>query len=354
VGGGPGSGTRRPRCGRQGETTRRCGGAWGPGLVSGAQTAHDQPALPAVPTVLTGLGRGVLAGGRPARLVWGRARGGRCVARQAAWAAVSQGPRRWTPPPIVPDRGAAAGPPVRPHAAETRLGREGHGGPPLGPGVRLAPAALARGEGEQAGGGPGEARDRAAPVVAPVCRAVHRRVTRDDPVGGPDRRGQGPIGALRGSQGPNPTAAQVRAGPDRPAVRRGRQRAPARRGHPVTGAPRGRRSGRGPERPAPADAWAAAAPHRGASGPQRAWPPWPWCPRTRSRGASMAETGRWVPSVSRRPPAASRRRHLRAVGCLTKARRDRTSHRRPTTGRVGVLRGRTRVPTGHGRVRVRA
>jgi hypothetical protein len=51
--------------------------------VSWEQAEHDQQALTAVPTVLTGLGRGILAGGRPARLVWGREGGGRFVARQA-------------------------------------------------------------------------------------------------------------------------------------------------------------------------------------------------------------------------------------------------------------------------------
>jgi hypothetical protein len=75
--------------------------------VSWAPADHDPQALTAVPTVLTGLGRGILAGGRPARLVWGRAGCGRCVARQAEVALVSQGPRRGTPPPLVPDLVAA-------------------------------------------------------------------------------------------------------------------------------------------------------------------------------------------------------------------------------------------------------
>ena len=51
--------------------------------MSWEQAEHDQQALTAVPTVLTGLGRGVLAGERPARLIWGREGGGRFVARQA-------------------------------------------------------------------------------------------------------------------------------------------------------------------------------------------------------------------------------------------------------------------------------
>ena len=51
--------------------------------MSWEQADHDQQALTAVPTVLTGLGRGILAGGRLARLVWGREGCGRFVARQA-------------------------------------------------------------------------------------------------------------------------------------------------------------------------------------------------------------------------------------------------------------------------------
>ena len=46
-GGGPGSGDRRPRCGRPGEATRRCCGAWWPPLGPREPAAHDQQALTA-------------------------------------------------------------------------------------------------------------------------------------------------------------------------------------------------------------------------------------------------------------------------------------------------------------------
>jgi len=121
----------------------------------------------------------------------------------------------WTPQPIVPDLVEASGPHVRQQAAATRLGREGHGVPPMGPGVRIAPADLASVEGEQAGVGQGAALDRSAPVVEPCCRAWHRRLTRDDPGGGPARRGTVQLGARLVYPGPDPTAAHCRAGPAR-------------------------------------------------------------------------------------------------------------------------------------------
>jgi hypothetical protein len=87
--------------------------------------------------------------------------------------------------------------------------------PPMGPGVRIATADLALGDGEQAGVGQGDAMDISAPGVEHLFSAVHRRLTRDDPAGGPDRRGTGQIGALLGYQGTEPTAAHLSEGPDR-------------------------------------------------------------------------------------------------------------------------------------------
>jgi hypothetical protein len=87
--------------------------------------------------------------------------------------------------------------------------------PPMGPGVRRAKADLAMVAGAHAGVGQGDAMDISAPVVEHFCRALHRRLTIDDPVGGPDRLGQGQIGAFLVSQGTEPTADHLREGPDR-------------------------------------------------------------------------------------------------------------------------------------------
>jgi transposase len=93
---------------------------------------------------------------------------------------------------------------------------------------------------------------------------------------------------------------------------------------------------------------------RGARCTKRSVPPVPWCTRPSIRCASMSETCSWVPAVSRSPQAYIIRRHLRAFGGSTKARRDRTSHRLNTTGSCGVFRGRTKSKTGHGRCSVRS
>jgi hypothetical protein len=93
---------------------------------------------------------------------------------------------------------------------------------------------------------------------------------------------------------------------------------------------------------------------RAARGPARSWPPGPWRPRPSIRWASLSESGRGVPSRRRRPHASSRRRHRRAGGCLTQARRSRTSRGLHTTGRGWICRGRTRSKPGHGRGRVSA
>jgi hypothetical protein len=93
---------------------------------------------------------------------------------------------------------------------------------------------------------------------------------------------------------------------------------------------------------------------RGGRGTTRAFPPWPWSTRPSLRCASRSETCRGVPSRRRRPPASIVRRHLRAFGCSTTARRCRTAGGLHTTGRVWRFRGRTRSKTGHGRCRVRS
>ena len=61
--------------------------------------------------------------------------------------------------------------------------------------------------------------DISAPVVEHLCRALHRRLTIDDPVGGPDRLGTVQIGARLVYQGIEPTAEHCREGPDRHEVR---------------------------------------------------------------------------------------------------------------------------------------
>jgi len=109
---------------------------------------------------------------------------------------------------------------VRQKAADTLLGREGPGVPPMGPGVRIAKADLTSVDGETAGVGQGAAMDISAPVVEPLFSAPHRRCTRDDPIGGPDRLGKVQLGALLVYQGTEPTAEHLREGPDRHEVRR--------------------------------------------------------------------------------------------------------------------------------------
>jgi hypothetical protein len=70
-------------------------------------------------------------------------------------------------------------------------------------------------DGENTGGGQGEAMDLSAQGMEHSFRALHRRFTLDDPGGGPDRRGQVQIGALLVHQGPAPTAEHFREGLDR-------------------------------------------------------------------------------------------------------------------------------------------
>jgi hypothetical protein len=236
VGGGRGGGHPRPPCGRQGEATGRCCSAWWSPLGPRAQADHAQPALTAVRTARAGRERGRRAGERPALPVWGRAGGGRAVARQAALAVGQERTLDGTPAPIRADWVAPLRPPMRPQAAATRRGQERQGVPPRGPGVGIAPADPARGAGAPTGVGPGAARDLPAPVVEHACRAVPRRCARDDPRGGPDRRGQVPSGARLGHPGPAPPAAQGREGPDGAAGRLARRpprvvvsRAPSRR-----------------------------------------------------------------------------------------------------------------------------
>jgi hypothetical protein len=146
-------------------------------------------------------------------------KGGGCIPRQAALELVQARTMAGTPEPIRADCVDPLGPHLRQQAADTLLGQEGPSLPPMGPGVRLATADLALVAGAHTGGSHGDAMDVSAQVVEHSCRAWPRRCARDDPGGGPDRRGQVQLGALLVHQGTEPTAAPVRAGPDGPEVR---------------------------------------------------------------------------------------------------------------------------------------
>jgi hypothetical protein len=128
----------RPRCGRQGEATRRRGGAWWPPRGPREQVDHDQPALTAGGTQVTraagrapGLGRlrhGCGSGGR----------GSGCVPGQAALELVPEGTMHRTPQPIGADGVEPLGQHMREKATHALLGRQGHGRPTLVVGVVVA------------------------------------------------------------------------------------------------------------------------------------------------------------------------------------------------------------------------
>jgi hypothetical protein len=148
VGGGHGSGNRRPRYCRQGEATRWLGGAWWPPLVPREQADHDEQALIASWT------KGPRAGGRAPGI--GRRRrwfgsggwGGGCVPCQAELELVQEGTMDRTPQPIVADVVEPLRPYMLEKATDARLGRPGHGLPALVVGVLGVEADLVLRDGE--------------------------------------------------------------------------------------------------------------------------------------------------------------------------------------------------------------
>lgn len=203
-----------PRDRGRGEATGRRWVAWRSPWRPGAGAHHDEQAWAAVRTRLTGAKGGAPAIGRMALPCrgWGRWRGG--VPRQRELAGVQAGTREGTPPPLVAALGDALGPAVRQAAADTRLRWEGHGGPPRGLSVLIAPADRASRDGEQAGVGQREALDLPAPGGQDRLRAVDGGVAGDAPPRGPDRLGPGPVRPFLMPQGPTPPAPARRAGLD--------------------------------------------------------------------------------------------------------------------------------------------
>jgi hypothetical protein len=101
-----------------------------------------------------------------------------------------------TPQPIVADVVAPPGQDRRQEATDALLGGQGHELPTLVLGGLVAAADVAVREGEKTARRQRDAVHLPAQVVQPLCRALHARFTVDDPACGPERLGQGQVGAL--------------------------------------------------------------------------------------------------------------------------------------------------------------
>ena len=206
----------RPRSRGRGEATGRAWVAWGALGRPGEGAKHAEHAWAAGRTWRPGAEGGTPEVGRMALPCRGGRRRGGGVPGARALALGQEGTRDGTPQPIVPDRVDAWGPHVRPAAAETRLGWEGHGVPTSGLSVLRAQAALASRQGAPAVVGEREAGDRAAQVRPDVRGALPSRLAGAHPPGGPDRLGQRQSGAVRTPQIETPSAHERREGRDRP------------------------------------------------------------------------------------------------------------------------------------------
>jgi hypothetical protein len=102
------------------------------------QADHDQHALTAVRTELTGLERGIRAGERLALPVWGREGCGRFVACQAELELVQERPMDGTPEPIIADFVEPLGQHMLEKAANELQRRQGHGFPAMVLGILVA------------------------------------------------------------------------------------------------------------------------------------------------------------------------------------------------------------------------
>jgi hypothetical protein len=112
------------------------------------QADHDPQALTAVRTELTGLERGIRAGGRLTFPVGGLAGCGRFVARQAELEVVQERTMDGTPEPILADFVEPRGQHMLQKAPDELVGGQGHGLPALSLGVPVAEADVAVLEGE--------------------------------------------------------------------------------------------------------------------------------------------------------------------------------------------------------------
>jgi hypothetical protein len=204
--------------------------------MPGAGAKHDQQAVAAGRTWLTGAQGGAPAIGR--RALPGRGCGRRlgCVPRQRALELVQERTMAGTPQPLVPDLVDALGQYVRQQAAATRLGRERHRGPTRGLSVRSAKADRAILDGEQPVVGQRAPMDRPAQVGQDRLWTVDGGGAVDAPARGPDGLGSGQVRPFLTSQGPKPPPQELRPGLDGHAV--GRAGRPPR--GPVGGDPTGR------------------------------------------------------------------------------------------------------------------
>jgi hypothetical protein len=289
---------------------KQLGHSWRPPWESGHGADHDQQAPAAM---WTGLARPegetpevVRAGGR-CRGIGGQVGG--CT-RKPELDVRPESPMGRTPEPIGPDLVDALRPYVWPEAADERLRRQGHGFPTRGPGVLIAKAHLAIVDDEEQVVRQGDTVDIPAQVAKHGCRALYGRCAIDDPVSGPDRRGDGQIRAFLAPQGAEAAAEQLRARPDEHNVRRTGGLPLV----PVGGDPTGRDQAVDvrmvDEGPGTATGGAARSASTPATAPGPVGPAArsglpPLTPRTRTsiRCRSMAETCRWVPSGRRSPQA---------------------------------------------------
>ena len=174
--------------------------------MTGEQAAHDQQALAAGWTGVTGLEGWPPGIGPLARRCRG---GGRWVGRmprQPALELVQAGARDGTPQPIVPDVGEPLGQPMREKAANELVGRQGHGLPAMVLGILRAETDVAVRDREKAAIGQRDPVDIAAQVVQDLLRAWDGRFAVDDPPVGPDRRRDGQVGPRLTPQSEQPPA----------------------------------------------------------------------------------------------------------------------------------------------------
>jgi len=156
-------------------------------------TNHDQQALAAVRTWLTGAKGWAPAIGRMALPCRGCGRRLGCVPYQRELELVQEGTMDGTPQPIVPALVEALGPYVRQTAADTRLGWEGQRVPTIGLRVLIAKADLAILDGEQTVVGQRDPMDIPAQVGQDLLCTLDGGFAVDDPALGPDGLGSGQV-----------------------------------------------------------------------------------------------------------------------------------------------------------------
>ena len=199
---------------------------------AGEPADHDPHARTAVRTAWTGLERGIRAGGRRTLAVWGRAGGGRCVARQAARAWV---PARTLDGPPAPSSAGRRGPPWGPTGGSKRRLHAAAGRPDRGRRVGR-PRWRADGSWSARAGGP-SGPSQAGPSPGLGWRVCRRRPP--PPWPRPTRGGTGP--AVADAPAPDTARARAARGPGRgPGRTCARGATGAGRGQPQ---PPGRRQG---------------------------------------------------------------------------------------------------------------